>query len=120
MNALNLPGIIFRPINYKPFYSVSQGKAVHGVQIHFIDAKRIQSLSLIQFYLLQEAHKLWPDKNLFELCDKSRLSMFDKVCGTDKVRIEFTKTFSVSSILDIWNRDIPGFRKKAERYFLYQ
>jgi uncharacterized protein YbbC (DUF1343 family) len=45
--------------------------------------------------------------------------MFDKVCGTDQVRILFQKEFKVNSIMDIWTRDIPGFRKKAEKYFLY-
>jgi uncharacterized protein YbbC (DUF1343 family) len=118
LNSLHLAGIIFRPINYKPFYSVSQGKVVHGVQIHFTDVQKA-SLSLIQFYILQEAHKLWPGKNVFTLCDKSRLDMFDKVCGTDKVRIEFSNTFSVDSIMGLWTNDIPAFRKKAEKYFLY-
>ena len=118
LNSLHLAGIIFRPINYKPFYSVSQGKVVHGVQIHFTDVQKA-SLSLIQFYILQEAHKLWPEKNVFTLCDKSRLDMFDKVCGTDKVRIEFSNTFSVDSIMGLWTNDIPAFRKKAEKYFLY-
>jgi uncharacterized protein YbbC (DUF1343 family) len=69
---------------------------------------------------LQEAHKLWPGKDVFALCEKSRLDMFDKVCGTDKVRIEFTKNFSVDSIQDIWTRDIPGFRQKAKKYFIYR
>jgi len=46
--------------------------------------------------------------------------MFDKVCGTDKIRIEFTRTWQVSSILSLWNNDIPVFRKKAEKYFLYE
>ena len=32
--------------------------------------------------------------------------MFDKVCGTDKVRLEFTKTFHVAYILPLWNKDI--------------
>lgn len=119
LNDLHLPGIVFRPVHYKPYYSVSQGKIVHGVQIHLIDV-RIAPLTLIQFYILQEAYKLRPDKNFFGLCEKSRLSMFDKVCGTDEVRIEFTKNFSVDSILEIWTRDIPGFRQKAEKYFLYR
>ena len=118
LNSLNLPGTIFRPIHYKPYYSVSEGKVVHGVQIHIIDS-RIAPLSLIQFYILQEAHKLWPDKNVFSMCEKARLNMFDKVCGTDQIRIEFTKNFSVDSILDLWTRDIPAFRKRAEKYFLY-
>jgi uncharacterized protein YbbC (DUF1343 family) len=119
LNALNLPGIIFRPVHYKPYYSVSQGKIVHGVQIHLIDPGKAP-LTLIQFYLLQEAHKLWPEKNIFDMCEKSRLNMFDKVCGTDKVRMEFTRTFSVNSILELWTKDIPAFRKKAEKYFLYE
>lgn len=118
LNSLHLSGIIFRPIHYKPYYSVSKDKIVHGVQIHFTGEK-IASLSLIQFYMLQEAHKLWPGKNVFELCERSRLDMFDKVCGTDKVRIEFSKTFSVDSIKGLWINDLPDFRKKAEKYFLY-
>ena len=91
---------------------------VHGVQIHLTDQKNA-SLTLLQFYFLQEAHRLWPEKDIFKLTDPSRLEMFDKVCGTDKVRTEFLKTWQVKSILDLWNRDIPAFRKKAENYFLY-
>jgi uncharacterized protein YbbC (DUF1343 family) len=118
MNALGLPGLIFRPVHYKPYYSVSQGKMVHGVQIHLIDAK-VATLTLIQFYLLQETYKLWPGKDLFALCEKSRLDMFDKVCGTDKIRKEFTKDYRVDSILDLWNGSVPAFRKKIQPYLLY-
>jgi uncharacterized protein YbbC (DUF1343 family) len=118
LNSLKLPGVIFRPVHYKPYYSVSQGKMVHGVQIHFTDAGKAP-LGLIQFYMLQEAYKLWPDKNVFTLCEPSRLNMFDKVCGTDQVRLEFQKNFSVDAIRDIWYDDIPAFREKAGRYFLY-
>jgi uncharacterized protein YbbC (DUF1343 family) len=118
LNTLNLPGVIFRPVHYKPYYSVSQGKMVHGVQIHFTDQNKAP-LTMIQFYILQEAHKLWPDKDFFALCEKSRLDMFDKVCGTDEVRTEFRKTWQVSSILDLWMREIPAFRERAEKYFLY-
>jgi uncharacterized protein YbbC (DUF1343 family) len=119
LNSLNIPGVNFRPVHYKPYYSVSQGKIVHGVQIHLTDAGKAP-LSLLQFYMLQEAHKLWPEKNVFSLCEKSRLGMFDKVCGTDKVRLAFTKDFTVNSILDIWTKDIDGFKQKAEKYFLYR
>ena len=91
---------------------------VHGVQIHILDEKKAP-LSLIQFYILQEAHKLWPGKDLFRMCEPSRLEMFDKVCGTDKIRKEFTRTFRVESILDLWNGQVNDFRAKAMKYFLY-
>jgi uncharacterized protein YbbC (DUF1343 family) len=118
LNSLSLPGVIFRPVHYKPYYSVSQGKMVHGVQIHLTDVRKAP-LSLIQFYILQEAHKLWPEKDIFAMCEESRHAMFDKVCGTDQVRIEFTKNWTVDSILDLWTGDIPGFRKRVQRYLLY-
>ncbi len=118
LNGLKLPGVIFRPIHYKPYFSTHEGKMVHGVQIHLTDPK-VAPLTLLQFYIMQEAHRLWPDKNLFTLCDQSRLSMFDKVCGTDEVRKGFTKSFLVSDIMALWTNDITAFRAKASKYFLY-
>jgi uncharacterized protein YbbC (DUF1343 family) len=118
LNKLNLPGVIFRPIHYKPYFSTLEGKMVHGVQIHITDPSTAP-LTLLQFYIMQEAHRLWPKKNLFTMCDPSRHSMFDKVCGTDEVRLTFTKSFRVDDINDLWTSEIPAFRAKAEKYFLY-
>ncbi|SFE69136.1 exo-beta-N-acetylmuramidase NamZ family protein [Thermophagus xiamenensis] len=118
LNELKLPGIIFRPIHYKPYYSTYKGKEIQGVQVHLTNVQKAP-LSLIQFYVLQEVHKLHPDKNVFEMCDPSRLNMFDKVCGTDKVRKAFSKNFRVEDIIDIWYGDINNFLKKAGKSFLY-
>ncbi len=118
MNGLSIPGVIFRPVHFKPYYSVSKGKLVHGIQVHLNDPK-VAPLSLIQFYFLQETYKLSPDKNVFKLCDPSRLSMFDKVCGTDEIRLRFIETFEVSSIIDLWGKDIERFKNKVKKYFLY-
>ncbi|WP_430809797.1 MULTISPECIES: exo-beta-N-acetylmuramidase NamZ family protein [unclassified Carboxylicivirga] len=119
LNALDLPGITFRPVHFKPYYSVSKGTLVHGVQVHFTNYKEAP-LSLIQFYVLQEAHQLWPQHDVFKMCDPSRLSMFDKVSGSDKVRKTFTKHWRVDDIKDMWYSDIDDFRKKAQQYFLYE
>jgi uncharacterized protein YbbC (DUF1343 family) len=119
LNRLKLPGVRFRPIHYKPYYGAQKDEQLHGVQTYIVDAKKIP-LTLIQFYVLQECHKLHPDKNVFELCDSSRLNMFDKVCGSDLVRKTFTKNFTVKSIENVWNKDVDNFKKKAKKYFLYK
>jgi uncharacterized protein YbbC (DUF1343 family) len=119
LNSLKLDGIYFRPVHYRPYYSVSQGRIVHGVQIHLTDPSKAP-LTLIQFYILQEMHRLWPDKDIFKLCEKTRLDMFDKVCGTDQIRIQFEKDFSVGSIRKLWTEDIKQYREKAKKYFLYK
>jgi uncharacterized protein YbbC (DUF1343 family) len=46
--------------------------------------------------------------------------MFDQVCGSDKVRKEFSKNFEVSSIEDMWMRETKPFREKTKKYFLYR
>jgi len=119
LNGLKIPGTLFRPIHYKPYYGAQKDVYLHGVQTYITDTKKIP-LTLIQFYVMQECHKLYPDKNVFELCDSSRLNMFDKVCGTGQVREAFTKEFTVKSIQNIWNKDVDSFKKKAKQYFLYK
>ncbi len=118
LNGLDLPGVTFRPVHYVPYYSVSQGDMVHGVQIHLKDMKKAP-LTLIQFYVLQEAKILYPEKNVFDMCIPARLDMFDKVAGTDKIRREFQKRFMVEDIIDTWTRDTEAFAEKAREYFLY-
>ena len=118
LNALELPGLLFRPVHFTPYYSVAKNSVVHGIQVYVTDYPKAE-LSLVQFYVLQECHKLWPNQNVFEMCEKSRINMFDKVCGTDKVRLEFTKNFRVESIIKLWKQDIVPFKERAKRYFLY-
>jgi uncharacterized protein YbbC (DUF1343 family) len=119
LNALHIEGVRFRPIHYKPYYSAQKGVFLHGVQTYFTDREKAP-LTLIQFYVMQECYKLHPDKNVFELCEPARWNMFDKVCGTSKIRETFTKTFTVESIRDIWNQDVAVFKASAKKYFLYK
>jgi len=119
LNDLKIPGVRFRPIHYKPYYGSQKDIYLHGVQTYITDVNKIP-LTLLQFYVLQECYKLYPDKNVFDLCDSARLSMFDKVCGTSQIRETFSKNFTVKSIQEIWNKDVDNFRKKAKKYFLYK
>ncbi|GHT54026.1 hypothetical protein FACS189451_08310 [Bacteroidia bacterium] len=119
LNGLKIPGVQFRPIHYKPYYGAQKDVYLHGVQTYITDAGKIP-LTLIQFYVMQECHQLFPDKNVFELCEPSRLNMFDKVCGTSQIRETFSQTFTVASIQEIWNKDVDNFKKKAKQYFLYR
>jgi len=119
LNALNIPGVRFRPIHYKPYYGSKKDVNLNGVQTYITDFNTIP-LTLIQFYVLQECHKLYPNRNVFKMCDPSRLTMFDKVCGTSLIREAFSKSFTVRSIQGIWNRDVDNFKEKAKHYFLYK
>ena len=71
MNALNLPGLIFRPIYYKPFYSVYKGEQIQGVQIHLMDFNAAH-LTSVQFHLLEMLNRLYPEHRFFEECDPNK------------------------------------------------
>jgi uncharacterized protein YbbC (DUF1343 family) len=119
MNALRLPGVIFRPIIFKPFYGRSTGKTLKGVQVHLTDPARVNLMAL-QFEFLQAHHELYPDRNPFTLADASRLTMFDKVAGSDRVRQLFTIRMRYEDVKEYLEKETEGFRAKAGKYFLYK
>lgn len=118
LNALHLPGIIFRPIYYKPYYSVGQGEQFQGVQIHLMDYGKAR-LSEVQFIIVQELMKMYPDKDVFKNCNQKRFSMFDKVCGTNYIRETFMKNYQWDDIKDYWYKDVESYRAVSSKYYLY-
>ena len=119
MNRLQLPGLHFRPIYFKPFYSTSQGKQLSGIQVHIMDYAAAR-LSEVQFYVMQEIAALYPDKAIFNNANEQRFNMFDKVSGSDFVRLTFTKTNRFNDIKEFWYKEVDGFKRVSKRYFLYR
>lgn len=117
MNALNLPGVQFRPVVYKPFYGRDKGKTLHGAEIHFTDYSKAGLMDL-QFWFMQVHHELHPKKDLFKMGDK-RWGMFDKVSGSDQIRKRFSKNYRFSDIEAYLNKDINSFKKQSSKYYLY-
>lgn len=119
MNALNLPGLIFRPIHVKPFYSTSVGVQIHGVQIHITDYKKA-AFTDVQFHAMEILNKLYPSKAIFTNANNNRFRMFDQVCGSDQIRILFSKRYKFEDIKDYWYKDVDNFREQSKRYYLYK
>lgn len=118
LNALKLPGVIFRPIHVKPFYSVGQGKQLHGVQVHltkYPDAP----LTDIQFYVTQEIARLYPDRAVLANADTARFRMMDQVTGSDYVRKTFAARNRFEDIRAYWYKDVAPFRTLSRKYYLY-
>jgi uncharacterized protein YbbC (DUF1343 family) len=118
LNGLKLEGVHFRPIFYKPFYSVGKGVNYQGVQIHITDAKKV-ILSDIQFWIMQEMYKINPKLDFFKRCEKDRISMWNKVSGTDYIFKEFGKSYDFSKIRKYWHKDDAAFKEKSKKYYLY-
>lgn len=119
LNDLHLPGVLFRPIFLKPFYAVGQAKNYSGVQFYLTDYKKVR-LTEIQFYVMQEMAALYPDKKCFGPETEKRFDMFDKVCGSDQIRLQLSKNMNVDDMLPYWRKDEAAFKQLSKKYYLYK
>ena len=119
LNKLNLPGVHFRPMHLKPFYSVGVGTQMQGVQVHLTDYQKA-NLSEIQFYVMQVIAQLYPDKAVFANANEKRFDMFDKVSGSNQIRLLFAKNNRFEDIQAYWNKDVEAFKKLSKKYYLYK
>ena len=116
LDSYELPGISFRTIWFKPFSGSQKGELVKGLQYFFTDYEKAR-LTDTQFYVMQAVAELYPDKKAFQII--SGYGLFDKVCGTDYVRLEFAKRYKVADIQDYWRKDEDSFRNLSQRYHIY-
>ena len=116
LDSYALPGVSFRTIWYKPISGSLKGQLVQGVQFFFTDYDTAR-ITEVQFHVMQAIVELYPDRKPFEVCD--RIGLFDKVCGTDKVRQLFSKDYRFASIRTLWRKDEAAFRTLSSKYWLY-
>ncbi len=119
LNGRQLPGLMFRPIHIKPFYSMYKGENIQGVEV-FVTDVQAAPLSLTQFYVMEELADMYPDSKPFDKADPKRFSMFDKVVGSKEIRKRFTTNHKVADIEDYWNKDVESFKAATEKYKIYK
>jgi uncharacterized protein YbbC (DUF1343 family) len=118
LNAKQLSGVAFRPILYKPLFGDLQGQTVQGVQIFITDYDKAR-LSEIQFHVIEAMHSLYPSHVLFSAETEKRNNMFDKVCGTNFIRENFSKQYKTDDILSYWRNNEQAFKEKSASFYLY-
>ena len=116
LDSYSLPGISFRTIWFTPFSGSQKGQLVKGLQYFFTDYEEAR-ITETQFYVMQAVAELYPDKRAFDII--SGYGLFDKVCGTDYVRLELQKRYKFTDIKDYWRKDEETFRTLSQRYHIY-
>lgn len=117
LDSYGLPGVAFRTIHYKPFSGSCAGKLIHGVEYFFTDYEAA-SITLTQFYVIQAVYELYGRNPFVE--SQGRVQMFDKVCGSDKVRRLFGERLKVEDMIRYWTEDVAPFRELSKKYWLYR
>ena len=116
LESYGLEGVSFRTIWYKPISGSLKGQLVKGLQFFFTDYEKAR-ITEVQFHVMQAVAELYPDKKAFSVI--SSYGLFDKVCGTDYIRKEFSKTYDFDSVAEYWRKDESAFRTLSEKYWIY-
>jgi uncharacterized protein YbbC (DUF1343 family) len=116
LNSLNLTGVYFRPIFYKPYYAVFSGQNCQGVQIHLINPREC-NLFVTGLYIMQTLINLYPEQNIFT--NQDRLEMFNKVMGCDWILHDLQNNIPVHAIQNKWQDSLQKFISIREQYLIY-
>ncbi len=111
-----LAGVRFRPLTFTPYFYEHKDKTCRGVQIYITDRKAVE-LTAVQFHVMDIVRKRYPDQKLF---GTRRDGMFDKACGTDRIRNAFLQGRGIDDILAIWREGVDAFRSQRVKYLLYR
>lgn len=120
-NSSGIEGAILRPAYFTPSFSKHAGSLCRGVQIHVTDRKVFDSFSLglrlVEY--IRNTHEEFAFRGDSALTDKDKPQklFIDLLLGTDEFR---TGKLSSDALIENHASKVAQFKKKSEKYWLYQ
>jgi uncharacterized protein YbbC (DUF1343 family) len=112
LNALALPGVVFREQWFTPTFSKFKEELCGGCQIHVTDRKVYRPLETA-LRAIAAIGEMYPDKFQFHE------TYFDKIMGTSKVREAMLKGVPVAEIVRGFEAGLREFESLRKPYLLY-
>ncbi|MGE4588099.1 MAG: exo-beta-N-acetylmuramidase NamZ domain-containing protein [Acidaminococcaceae bacterium] len=114
LNALQMPGVIFRPIAFMPNYGMYAGELCQGVQMHITDKRSFQPAHVGA----QMVRLLMKDYSQIDLFPKRSSDGFkiDIALGESSLRYA---EIPLEDIFNRWGRENAYFAEKVQPYLLY-
>jgi uncharacterized protein YbbC (DUF1343 family) len=116
LNALRLPGVLFRPVVFTPALVTESTKHARqtcgGVAIHITDRERLCPVETA-IYMLSTLTSEYSDHFAF------RTAHFDKLAGNSWLREELLNEKSVDEIQEKWTPELQTWSDNARQYHVY-
>ncbi len=119
LNALDLPGVRFRPTSFTPSFSKHEGKACGGVQIHVVDREAFLPFRT-GLAVVKALHDLYPDQFRFQSdAPGATPGFFDKLVGNAWLRQAIERGDTLDAMQARWQPELRRFEAVRARYLLY-
>lgn len=117
LTAKEIPGLMFRPISYRPSYASFEGEMIHGVHIIITDYRAVRPFEA-QIHFMEVIQSLFPESEIFTDA-KAGPFLFDEVLGTDSIREQVLAGATAEEIIASYQEDVEAFMPVREQYLLY-
>ncbi len=116
---LQVPGTLFRPVTFKPFYQVFKGQIINGTQLYFVNRDKVNLCDLAAQILYITYHA--PGVTMFHPSadGDSGPSAFDHIVGSDSLRVALQSGQTPAQIVASWQPGLAAFREARRPYLLY-
>lgn len=121
MNQLDLPGVKFRPVWFRPTFQKHAGIDCGGVQIHVLDAKSYAPVRTSLALLIQMRNES-PEKfawrsEIYEFV--SDPIAIDLLFGSNKERLAIEQGRTWEQIAESWTAQEEAFRDQSKEHWIY-
>lgn len=119
LNALELPGVRFRPLHFTPTFHKYANQACQGVQVHVTDRRSFSPVR-VGLHMLQTARAQDPEAFSWRPArDDGRLP-FDLLAGGSELRLALEAGTAADEILREWEAELSEFVEHRQAFFLYR
>ncbi|HEY2494801.1 MAG TPA: DUF1343 domain-containing protein [Paenibacillus sp.] len=115
MNGKKLPGVLFRPVFFKPTFSKYQGELCGGVQLYVTDARVIHAVET-GVTLMYSIKQRYEEFSFLPPLKENARPFIDLLCG-DKLYRE--DSVDVSALLEQFREESREFAENKQEYHLY-
>ncbi|MCC5876174.1 MAG: DUF1343 domain-containing protein [Candidatus Sumerlaeia bacterium] len=113
-----LPGLLVRPISYRPFGIRFEGEVVHGVHFTISNYHKVQPVEA-QIHIMEVIQRLYPEHEVFS-DENAGPWLFDQVLGTRRIRDRILAGWTADDIIAEYMPDVEAFMPTREKYLIYR
>ncbi|EES72168.1 hypothetical protein POTG_03262 [Paenibacillus sp. oral taxon 786 str. D14] len=115
LNAKRLPGVLFRPVYFKPTTSKHEGELCGGVQLYVTDPRALHAVET-GYILLDTIRRNYEEFAFLPPMQENHLSFIDMLSGDKLLREE---TLPLPELLEQFREESRAFAAMKQQYHLY-
>jgi len=115
MNAMKLPGVIFRRAYFTPQFNKHAGAQCAGVQVHLTDPRTAVPFS-IGLYLLEAVREMHAEHLEWRGIEDAQYKTIDKLLGTDDYRLG---RMNADELIAAHRERILAWQEDSRQHWLY-